>query len=411
MGKLVDKYYDAVVISDEIDPNHGGAVRALIKGVTDTLKPDEQPFILPGVNSMQAVPTKGTLMRVAFDEGDIQKGKYFQTSPEPRYLPDEFVSDYPNVAISNLGGDFFQLSHNRRTKESQVVHPSNSQITWTPSGALIHNSDKGYNNAGRGAVNTQGTRIHSVLTEATIDPFTCTPVGNNVSNGGAYQGSEYMFVTHMSTAVADAINGQTNNDFDSVEDRDPSKEVGGSELEIRDLFDVEGNVSGTVPFYPIESYIEVKDKEVTRIIIDKSGSDDFLESAGKITDGGNDMGVHYLIGRADGTPPIDSEREGTDDDKQKGFIQFVDSKYDVHYMSEATTLTGDQANDGAIVIMLSGTGDSYTDYQYETLSKLVAHIKYEAKDEDIPITPVLPEILIAFPFVEGLGNLDGSRIT
>lgn len=410
MGKLNDKYYDAVVVSDEIDPNHGGAVRALIKGVTDDLKPDEQPFILPSVNSMQAVPTKGTLLCVAFDEGDIYKGKYFHVSPEPRYLPDEYVSDYPNVAISNLGGDFFNLTHNRRTKESQVTHPSNSQITWTATGAVIHNSDKGYSNAGRGAINTQGTRIHSVLTEATIDPFTCTPVGNNVSNGGAYQGSEYMFVTHMSSAVADAINGRTNNDFSTVEDREPSKEVGGSELESRELYDADGNVVGTVPFYPIESYIEVKDKEITRIIVDKSGTDNFVESAAKITDGGNDMGVHYLIGRTEGTPPIDSERDGTDADKQKGFIQFVETKYDVHYMSEAKTSSGDQANTGAVVIMLSGTGDSYTKYQYETLSKLVTHIRYEGKNTGIPITPVLPTVLFAVPPVDGIGNLDGARI-
>jgi hypothetical protein len=410
MGKLNDKYYDAVVVSDEIDPNHGGAVRALIKGVTDTLKPDEQPFVLPGVNSMQAVPTKGTLMRVAFDDGDIQKGKYFQTSPEPRYLPEEYVSDYPNVSVTNLGGDFFQLTHNRRTKESRITHPSNSQVTWTSTGALIHNSDKGYNNAGRGAINTQGTRIHSVLTEATIDPFTCTPVGNNIVNGGAYQGSEYMFVTHMSSAVADSINGKSNNDFDTVEDREPSKEVGGSELETRDLYDASGDVIGSVPFYPIESYIDVVDKEITRIIIDKSDSDDFLESAGRITDGGNDMGVHYLIGRVEGTPPVDSEREGTDEDKQKGFIQFVDTTNDVHYMSEAKTVNGDQANDGAVVIMLSGTGSSFTTYQYETISKLVAHIRYEAKNVGIPIIPVSPDVLIAIPPVEGIGNLDGTRI-
>lgn len=410
MGKLSDIYYDAIVISDEIDPNHAGAVRAMIIGVTDDLNPDEQPFILPVVNSMQAVPTKGTLMRVVFDDGDIHKGKYLQTSAETRYLPDEYVSDYPNVAVSNLGGDFFHLVHNRRTRESQISHPSNSQITWTSSGSLIHNSDKGYNNAGRGAVNSQGARIHAVLTEATIDPFTCTPVGNNVSNGGAYQGSEYMFVTHMSTSVADAINGRSINDFNTLEDIYTSNEVDGIELEFRDLYNSDGSVIGNVSFYPIESYIEVRDKEITRIIVDKSGSDNFVESASKITDGKNDMGVHYLIGRIEGIPPVDSEREGTDMDKQKGFIQFVDIKHDVHYMSEAITYSGEQANDGAIVIMLSGTGASYTEYQYQTLSKLVDHIRYEGKNNGIPIIPVMPTLLYASPPVDGLGNFDISRI-
>jgi len=410
MGKLNDKYYDAVVVTDEVDPNHGGAVRALIKGVTEDLKNDEQPFVIPAVNSIQAVPTKGTILRVAFDDGDINKGKYFQSSPEPRYLPDEYVSDYPNVSISNLGGDFFQMSHNRRTKESQVTHPSNSTVTWTSSGALVHNSDKGYSNTGRGAINNQGTRIQSVLTEATIDVFCCTPVGNNVSNGGAYQGSEYMFVTHMSNAVADLINGRSNSDFDTVDDREPSKEVGGSELESKPIYDEAGEQVDSVPFYPIESYVERNDKEFSRIIITKSDTDDFLESSSKIADSNNDMAVHYLIGRNEGTPPIDGERDSTEGEKQKGFVQFVELTNDVSYMSNAKTLDGATANEGAVVIMLSGTGDFYTQYQYDLLNKLIKHIRYTANDNDLPIVPVYPEELLALPAVDGMGNLDKNKI-
>lgn len=410
MGKLTDKYYDAVVISDEIDPNHGGAVRASIIGVTDELKPDEQPFVIPAVNNIQAVPTKGTVLRVAFDDGDINKGKYFQASPEPRYLPDEYVSDYPNVSISNLGGDFFQMSHNRRTKESQVTHPSNSTVTWTSSGALIHNSDKGYNNAGRGAINTQGTRIHSVLTEATIDVFCCTPVGNNVDNGGAFQGSEYMFVTHMSNAAADAINGRSNSDFDTVDDREPDKEVGGSELETRTIFDADGEEIDTVPLYSIESYIERNDKDYTRIILTKSDTNDFLESAAKIADSNNDMAVHYLIGRVEGTPPTDGERDATEGEKQKGFVQFVELANDVSYLSGAKTREGATANEGAVVIMLTGTGDFYTQYQYDMLNKLITHIRFVADDSDLPVVPVSPEVLLAIPAVDSMGNLDKNKI-
>lgn len=410
MSLLNDSYYDAEVVSDEIDPNQGGAVRAVIKGVTDDLKLDEQPFVYPAINSIQAVPTKGTFLRVSFDGGDINKGTYTQTSPETRYFPDEFVSDYPNVSISNLGGDFFQLSHNRRTKESQLTHPSNSSITWTSTGAVIHNSDKGYNNAGQGAINNQGARIHAVLTEGTINPFTCRPVGNNVNNGGTFQGSEYMFVTHMSNSTADLINGRSNNDFDNVDDREPSKEVGGSELEIMTIFNKDGEEVDTVPLYPIESYIEKTDKEFTRIILAKSDTNDFLESASKIAESGNEFGVHYLIGRNEGIPPIDGERDSNVGDKEKGFVQFVYLENDVSYLSNAKTKTGDSASDGAVVIMLSGTGDNYTDYQYTMLNKLIEHVRYIANDTDIPVVPVNPETIFAFPPVDGMGNLNKDKV-
>lgn len=411
MAKLMDKYYDAVVISDEVDPNHGGAVRVKIIGVTDSLKPEEQPFVIPSVSSMQAVPTKGATLRVEFDEGDIQKGKYTHVSAEGRYLPEELVSDYPNVAVTNLGGDFFFMTHNRRTKESVVSHPSNSTVSWTRSGSLIHDSDKGYTNAGYGAINNQGTKIQSVLTEGTVDVFCCTPVGNNVSNGGAFQGSEYMFVTHISKATVDLINGQSSDDFELTEDKDPSKEVGGAELETKPIYDADGNTVTEIPFYPIESYVEVTDKEVSRIIITKSDSNDFLESASKISDNGNDFAVHYLIGRIAGDPPIDGERSATDQDKSKGLVQFVEIKNDVHYASEANILEGTetkQANEGAVVIMLVGTGDSYTEYQYEQLNNLIAHIRFVEQDADIPY--YVPDQLLALPPLDSIGALNPEKV-
>ena len=59
MTKLNDKYYDGIVVSDEVDPNHAGAVRTKIFGVTDELDDKDQPFAVPAVVNFSAVPTKG----------------------------------------------------------------------------------------------------------------------------------------------------------------------------------------------------------------------------------------------------------------------------------------------------------------------------------------------------------------
>lgn len=410
--KLNDKYYDAIVVSDEIDPNHAGAVRAKILGVTDDLEPDFQPFVLPIVDRMQAVPTKGTYMIVIFEDGDINKGRYFHTSPEKNYLPDEYVSDYPNVAVCNLGGDFFHLVHNRRTKTTEITHPSNSKVSWVANGAIIHDSDKGYANSGYGAINTQGAKIHSVLTEATIDPFTCTPVGNNIANGGAYQGSEYLFVTHMAKATADSINGTGVDDFQTDADKSPAKEVGGAELETKAIYDVDGNAVDKVPFYPIESFIEVDNKEARYILIVNSGNNDFIETSAKMVDPSNDLSVHYLIGRRGDTPPIDSSRDATEDEKSSGFIQFVDIKQDVHYASDRVMQNkiDSPANTGAVIVMLVGTGSGYTDYQYDMINKIIQHVRYTFSDTSINIAvpdQFLPSVVADN---ESIGNLDNSKL-
>jgi len=410
MNKLTDKYYDAVVVSDEIDPNHGGAVRVMVIGVTDSLKTDDQPFVIPAVNNIQAVPVKGTVLRVAFDDGDINKGKYFQSSPESSYLPKEYVDDYPNIAVANLGGDLFQMSHNRRTRETLITHPSNSSITWSSTGAIIHNSDKGYNNTGQGALNNQGTRIHPILTEATIDVFCCTPVGNNVDSGGTYQGSEYFFATHMSNTTANALNNITNDDFDTIDERNPSKELGGSELESFPIFNTNGELIENIDFYPIETYIERDSKEFTQIVIVNSSNNNFLDIASKVIDNTNDFGVHYLIGRSPGTPPIDSARDGESNETEKGLLQFVELSNDVSYMSNVRMLDNRNLNVGSVFIMLISDGQTYTDYQYEVINKLITHIRFISDDNDLPVIIQSPINMISIPPVEDMVNFDIKRI-
>src|SRR5574343_125381 len=146
MTLLKEPYYEAVVITDEIDPNHAGAVRVSVLGITDKWENQYQPFVVPAINGMQAVPTKGTLLYVSFDEGDINMGRYFFVAQDKNYLPAEYVSEYPNVAVTNLGDDTFILTHNRKTNISVITHPSDSSVTWDAFGAVTHDSDKGYTN-------------------------------------------------------------------------------------------------------------------------------------------------------------------------------------------------------------------------------------------------------------------------
>lgn len=408
MTLLGDKYYESVVITDEIDPNHAGAVRVHVLGVTDKLDPENQPFVVPAINGMQAVPTKGTLLYVVFDEGDINMGRYFFVAQDKNYLPAEYVSDYPNVAVTNLGDDTFLLTHNRRTKTSVFTHPSDSSVTWNNFGAIIHDSDKGYTNAGYGALNNQGSKIQSVLTEGTVDVFCCTAVGNNLANGGAHQGSEYLFATHISKATVDAINGKVVADDENSESN-PAIEEGGSELVTNSIYDATGNEIATVEYYPTESYIERKDKEITHIIVANTGDNNFVDAASKVVEKNSTYGCHYLIGRTNATPPVDSEREGDSAARASGFMQFVEITNDVYFGSNAKIApSSDAANKNAVVIMLVGDGTSYTEYQYDMLNKLIAHVKYVAGDTGVKF--YVTDNMVSVPSYETIGALDPSKV-
>lgn len=408
MTLLEDKYYESVVITDEIDPNHAGAVRVHVLGVTDKLEPENQPFVVPAINGMQAVPTKGTLLYVVFDDGDINMGRYFFVAQDKSYLPAEYISDYPNVAVTNLGDDTFLLTHNRRTRTTVITHPSDSSVTWNNFGAIIHDSDKGYTNAGYGALTNQGSKIQSVLTEGTIDVFCCTAVGNNLGNGGAHQGSEYLFATHISKATVDSINGKVvANDENS--ESNPAIEEGGSELITNSIYDSLGNEISTVEYYPTESYIERKDKEISHIIVANTGDNNFVDAASKVMEKNSTYGCHYLIGKSNSTPPVDSERIGDSTARASGFMQFVELTNDVYFGSNAKIPPSyNKANKNAIVIMLVGDGTSYSDYQYDMLNKLIVHIKYVSGDTGVKF--FVTDNMVSVPAYETIGALDPSKV-
>jgi len=385
MGKWQDKYYDAVVVNDDVDPNHAGAVRVKVIGVTEELEDEQQPFAVPSVNSIQAVPTKGTYLRISFDEGDVNKPKYFQVSPEKTQLPEEYRDNYPNVAVSNLGGDFFNMTHDRAAKNTIIAHPSASRIQWDGRGRVAHDSDKAYENAGLNAYRGRGEKIQAVLTEGTVDVFCCTPVGNNLEDGGAFQGSEYFFVSHISKSTVNAINGVLDSDFNTQVES--TKDNGTEEETKKELLDADGNVVRNVEFVETTSVVARNgNKTVKKIIIDYTGQNDFPAMGQKILDDSNKISAHYLVGQEDGASVIegqnlpDAQQGGAD--LIKGFIQFAELQNDCYVGSNFPPI-GPKDNEDTISIMLVSDGLTFTDFQYDTINQIIQNARTVFEDSAI----------------------------
>lgn len=394
MNLLTDKYYEGVVVSDEVDPYHAGAVRVRIIGITDDLKPNQQPWAIPSIQNHSGVPTKGTVLEISFDEGDINKPKYFNFSTEKSYLPAAYVQNYPHVTVVNLGGDFFKMFHDRNSKNTLITHPSNSVIAWDNFGTVIHDSDNGYENSGQGAKEQTGQKIHPVLTEGTIDIFCCTPVGF----GDAHQGSEYLKVTHISKSTVDLINGIAGSSEGDT-DEDPLTPTGVDTSILNPLLDSNGNVSTEVTFIKTSSFIEAKAKrKPTHILIATSGTDDFIDISKNILDKNNQISSHYVIGKEATASASDSEGN-PDINRSNGFIQFIDIKNDSYLGSkipspkEPNLFPSVKANKNAISIILIGTvaGEILrTTYQQKTINIILEHVKktYNLKSSDLIVTDI-----------------------
>lgn len=365
MSKLLDKYYEAEVVSDEIDPNHAGAVRAKIIGYTDNLSLDYQPFVFPSLTAMQAVPSKGSKLTVIFDQGDINMGKYTQVSSESKYLPEDYTSNYPNVAVSNLGDVSFLMKHDRSSNTTTITHPSDDIITINDFGTITLENNKAY------AVD--GLSSLPVLTEGTVDVFCCTVFGRGVAN----QGSEYLSIAHISKASVDAINGAVTSESTSV-DEIPS-ESGGEDKITRSLTDANGNEVLKIEFYEIDNYIQRNDKEYKSIYLVHSDGNSFIDMASKINDGA--ISVHYLIG----TSGISSD--GTDSSSTSGLLQCIDLDQDADY---DTVLTSD-----SVIIMIIGNGSKITDYQYTIISSILDTVRYTANDMTIPLKTLVTSTISA----------------
>ena len=405
---LYQNYYDAVVVSDEVDPNHAGAVRVKIIGITDGdgFNDKDQPWVLPVVSSFMAVPTKGTYLRVEFEDGDIHRGRYTHTSAELSYLPEEYVSQYPNVAVMNLGSDLFHMTHYRDSKETVIKHDSSSRLRWDGLGRITHDSDLAYQNAGYGAKNGTGTKIQAVLTGGTVDVFCCTPYSSS-------QGSEYLWVSHVSRATVEGP-APANPDTTDV----TVLEVG----QTRPLG------AGKVDYTESPSKTPVASRDVTNIIITNSGGFNFISVYNDVMDKSKNISYHYVIGTAAadsladknsaanalaGTPDAGtgsgSSRGANEDSSPKGFMQFVELTNMAAFGSN-TDSDGVKVNANCVSVCLIGTGEltkPYSDYQYQKLNDIIAHVKAEYGDNVTAVpasdSPFDPEI--------DLGSFEYERLS
>jgi hypothetical protein len=369
-------YYDAIVITDEIDPNKAGAVRIKVLGVTDDFDDKDQPFAFPVVSSLMAVPTKGTYLRVEFEDGDINQGRYVGWSPEKTPLPKEYVDAYPNVAVANLGGDMFHMVHNRASRSTVITHPSLSSVTWDESGRLTHDSDLGYGNAGRGAKNGNGKKIQPVLTGGTIDVFTCTPVGPG-------QGSEYLHVTHVSQATVNTPPPAPPTTVDTaILETGKTKPLNGTEVE----------------FLESPSKIKTSSRDVQFLVVGITGDNDFTAKTMEYMDAGKNTSTHYLVGKAvtgtvtESVLPIElpgSSRDANESSTtENGFVQFVDI-LDSGMFGAGTEYEGRDIAQTSITVMVVGDGEidllnptaaPFTGYQYGMVSEILTHVRAEFGD-------------------------------
>lgn len=380
MRKLEEDYYICEVVGGSQDAMHRGAVRVKICGITDTWDDSEQPYVYPALTGgMQQVPQKGYFLRVRFDRGDINCGRYYGMSATPSILPVDYVNEYPDVAVANLGEDNYFYTHNRNTHVSEIRNAGNdTRVTWDAAGMVELECNTAYGQAGMGAKEGNGANVQQVLTEATIDIFTCMPVGNNRANTGIGQGSEYLGISHISQLTVDTFNGTGT--VEPPPEPKPEEAQLSSEADLRTIDGVDGPVQ--VEFHATERYIKRTDKVYTRILICHTQG----AGIGKaITDSmKTNSCVHFIVGKNEGQISLDdADGSGTD-----GFVQLVEIGNDAGMFS-SYKVGGDKANEGAVVIqVVGGAMDNYTDYQKKIVADIVNHVRKNSGNGSLPlVTP------------------------
>lgn len=403
--------YIGLVIPGGVDTFHRGGVRAVILGVTEPFEDEDQPYIYPALGfGIQQVPPPGYYVLVRFIDGNINYGRYYGMSATPSLLPSEYAANYPDVAASNLGEDGFFYTHNRQTHVTTIENPGNSsRMVWDASGFITYESAVAYQNAGMGAKENQGSNTQHVLTEGTIDIFTCMPVGHNRNSTGIGQGSEYLIASHISQATVDAFHG-TAPATDTT--KNPSVEQTEQDIPKMELFDFEGQVVDRVPIDRTDYCVKRNGaKEIRKIIICHSEGECFPVMAKNFMTTTNN--AHYLIGYKAGEPEMLADTSSGLASGVKtalantGFYQFVDIEEDCGACS-GLTVNGEKVNVDSVVIMLIGDAMSQpTQFQLETVDKLVTHIRYKAGDDvpvykpdnfDLPVSPT--KLFPAFPAIE-----------
>lgn len=356
-GSLTFPYYYAQVVGTSVDPNRAGCVQARVNGVTDLWEDKLQPWFAPQLTTgMQQVPQKGQWLMVRFIDGDINQGLYYGVSQTKSFLPANYVSEYPDVAVMNLGEAEYLYTHNRRTHVSSIKNPgNNTDITWTDAGELVVSSGNAAKEAGDASL--------SVLTEATIDVFTCMPVGS--PDTGVRAGSEYLKVPHISQATVDALRGGGEG-IETVVKNMQDSEVDGSEK--RDLNGTEKTYS--VPYIESSATKHRTGKKNKRILIGATCGNLLAAYLGMVTSPSGDIAVHYLVGVADGDPDVLSNLENKKDAKNRGFIQCVEITDDGTYGSD---MKG-KMNLNAVSVVFYGDG-TLNSYQQKKLTDIINHVK------------------------------------
>ncbi len=347
-NRLPLPFYYGQVVGTMIDTNHTGAVQAVIKGVTDDWKVEEQPWIYPQLGlGLEAVPQEGYWLLIKFLNGDIMQGLYYGVSATPSFLPREYTENYPFLAVANLGEHNFLYTHNRDTHVTKIENPGNGcNVTWGPTGALTIESDS-YSSE-------EGAKSLPVLTEGTIDIFTCMPVGHGES--GVTQGSEYLSVSHVSQMTIERLRGA------GPQEPKPAKVDDVSDgVNVVELYGADGKVVETVTLETCGSdgFALRNGKKATHILICCTEGvpfsmklSDFMKNDAKVV-------PHYLVGLGAGDPDVIGTNDAIPGDlTNNGFVQLVELKNDATFGKDMklSQMRDKKANVDAIVVMFYGDG-------------------------------------------------------
>ena len=375
-GGLNFPYYYAQVVGTSVDPNRSGAVQARVSGVTDNWQDKDQPWFSPQLTTgMQQVPPKGHWLLVKFLDGDINQGMYFGVSQTKSFLPTQYISEYPDIAVLNMGESDYVYTHNRRSHTTTVKNPgNNSTFTWNAAGEVVIESTN--------ASDEPGSTPVSVLTECTIDIFTCMPIGN--SDTAVRAGSEYMRVPHISKQTIDALRGTVSGTGTTVKSVKDSENDGVLKKEIQGTAK-----TYEIPFLESPAAKRRSGKKYKRIVIGATGKSPLAEFLSNYTDDNAKSCAHYLVGVADGDPDILSLLDKKSDALNRGFIQCADIAMDCTLGSD---MRG-KPNIDAVGIMFYGDG-TLNKYQMEKFLDIVNHVKKSTDTDEVEVVAYQPPSLL-----------------
>lgn len=370
-------FYYGQVVGTMVDTNHTGAVQAVIKGVTDDWKVEEQPWVYPQLGiGLEAVPQEGYWLLIKFLDGDIMQGLYYGVSATPSFLPKEYTENYPFLAVANLGEHNFLYTHNRDTHVTKIDNPGNgSSVTWGPTGAITIESDS-YSSE-------EGDKALPVLTEGTVDIFTCMPVGHG--DRGVTQGSEYLSVSHVSAMTIEALRGGGPTEVNAPIPDEISD--GGNYAE---LYDIDGNVVETVPIEPCgpDGFALRNGKKATHVLICCTEGVAFSSKLADFMDADAKSVPHYLVGLGGGEPDVIGTNDANPSELgNNGFAQFIDLSNDATFGKDMklSKMRNKKANVDAIVVMFYGDGN-LNQYQTDKLALIrTSAVKTFGLDGEPPV--------------------------